>query len=188
MTERLGVAPGGHGVHPLMGTHNALWSLGDCYLEVIAVDPDAEAQRRRWFGLDDPEVRCTLDQGPRLHHWVARVADLDAARGSTSLPLGPAVRVTRAGLHWDLTVRDDGALVEGGRAPTLIAWPASVRTPERTLPDSGARLTRIEIGAPSDALRGLVGGMERVCLRDAPRFAVTLRRSDGREVEIAQRL
>ena len=35
----LGVAAAGGGRHETMGTHNALWGLGESYLEVIAVDP-----------------------------------------------------------------------------------------------------------------------------------------------------
>ena len=183
MTERLGVAPGGAGVHPLMGTHNALWSLGTCYLEVIAVDPDAVAQRRRWFGLDGPEVRESLAAGPRLLTWVARVDDLDAALMATPLPLGEAVEVTRTGLRWRLSVRPDGALVEEGRAPVLIEWPRDVVTPERSLPDSGLRLDSLRVGGASKALAALIGGMERVTCTGGDGLAATLRRPDGQRVD-----
>jgi catechol 2,3-dioxygenase-like lactoylglutathione lyase family enzyme len=162
MERTLGVAPGGAGVHPLMGTHNALWSLGGCYLEVIAVDPTAEVTRPRWFGLDDPQVRASLQQGPRLLTWVARVDDLTHALGATALPLGEGVRVTRTGLHWDLSVRPDGALVEQGRAPTLIEWPADVTTPERSLPDSGITLERLTIAGASLDVQTLVREIEAV--------------------------
>ena len=58
---RLGVAVAGGGRHASMGTHNALWGLGDCYLEVIAVDPQgARPDRPRWFGFDDREVAARL--------------------------------------------------------------------------------------------------------------------------------
>ena len=41
-----GVVPGPGGVHPLMGTHNRLLSIGteafpNAYLEIIAIDPEA---------------------------------------------------------------------------------------------------------------------------------------------------
>ena len=58
----LGVKPSGGGKHPLMGTHNRVMAISsesfpDCYLEVIAIDPDAPAPGwPRWFGLDEPEV------------------------------------------------------------------------------------------------------------------------------------
>ena len=52
--ERLGtgLAPGG--VHPHMGTHNRLLSLGpDAYLEAIAINTDVPPPvHARWFGMD----------------------------------------------------------------------------------------------------------------------------------------
>jgi glyoxalase-like protein len=41
--------------HAYMGTHNHLLQLGDMvYLEIVALDPEADApSRRRWFGLDE---------------------------------------------------------------------------------------------------------------------------------------
>jgi Glyoxalase-like domain len=41
--------------HAYTGTYNHLLQLGDTvYLEIVALDPDADAPgRRRWFGLDD---------------------------------------------------------------------------------------------------------------------------------------
>lgn len=44
--ERLGVVMQPGGKHPRMGTHNLLLRLGDCYLEVIAPNPDAPAPTR----------------------------------------------------------------------------------------------------------------------------------------------
>ena len=42
---KLGVPPAGGGHHAAMGTHNALWGMGACYLEVIAVDPASMSSR-----------------------------------------------------------------------------------------------------------------------------------------------
>ena len=41
--------------HAYMGTYNHLLQLGDTvYLEIVALDPEAEGPARpRWFGLDD---------------------------------------------------------------------------------------------------------------------------------------
>ena len=78
VADLLGVSPVAGGTHPNMGTHNVLLSLGgSVYLEVIAVDPEAEPpDRPRWFSLDNPKVRQALEQGPQLLTWVARTPDI----------------------------------------------------------------------------------------------------------------
>ena len=76
----LGVPMAGGGQHGAMGTHNRLLSLGDLYLEVIAVDPDAPAPGRpRWFDLD------RFSGPPRLTNWIVATDRLDA-----DLAKGPA--------------------------------------------------------------------------------------------------
>ncbi|HNK19693.1 MAG TPA: VOC family protein, partial [Piscinibacter sp.] len=100
-----GVAPGPGGKHALMGTHNRLLSLAceafpRCYLEIIAIDPDAPAPaRRRWFDLDDAAMQAALTAGPRLIHWVARCDDLAAecaARAATGIDAGEILAAERA--------------------------------------------------------------------------------------------
>src|SRR4051812_37960102 len=79
--ERLGVRPLPGGAHALMGTHNALLSLGPgMFLEVLAIDPAAPRPARpRWFSLDTPGMQALLARGPALIHWVDRVPDIEAA-------------------------------------------------------------------------------------------------------------
>src|SRR5262245_35471964 len=80
--EVLGITPMPGGRHPLMGTHNRLFSLAspECpraYAEIIAIDPEAPPPgRARWFDLDRPEVQARLQQSPALLHWAARADDL----------------------------------------------------------------------------------------------------------------
>ncbi|MEL6427063.1 MAG: VOC family protein [Pseudomonadota bacterium] len=145
MTERLGCPPAVHGRHALMSTHNALWRLDGCYLEVITVDPDApDPGRKRWYGLDDPHVRERLVRGPALLTWVVSVDWIDP---STEADHGPAIRVTRDALSWQLTVPEDGKLRAGGALPTLIAWDPDSPSPATTLPESGLRLDRLVLGS-----------------------------------------
>lgn len=137
VAERLGVAPAPGGRHADFGTHNALLGLGDCYLEVIAIDPDAPAPARpRWFGLDTLD----LTAGPRLIHWVA--ADPDVAASETE-------EFSRGENHWRLTVPEDGSLPGGGVEPSRIRW--LTPPPATSLPDRGLRLERLTLRAPDAA-------------------------------------
>jgi hypothetical protein len=161
-----------------MGTHNRLLKIAtpafeEAYLEIIAVDPAAAPpQRVRWFGLDEPERRASLAQGPRLIHVVARSPQLDMHRfGLIQIGLQPgepvkAGRDTPQGpLAWQILVRDDGQLLCGGALPTLIQWDG--RHPTQAMPDSGVTLSALTLrGVPSrarDVLR-----LQGVAVEEAP--------------------
>ncbi|MEF8833218.1 MAG: VOC family protein [Halofilum sp. (in: g-proteobacteria)] len=149
------------GRHPGLGTHNALLGLGhDRYIEVIAVDPRAQAPTMpRWFGLDDPAVRAALRERPRLLTWVARCGDLDEAVAACVHDAGQPRPMQRDDLHWRIAFPADGALIEGGLVPPLIEWGSGVRHPARRLPDAGLRL---------HALHGVHPDPNRVRKRLAP--------------------
>jgi Glyoxalase-like domain len=142
--NKLGITPGPGGEHPLMGTHNRLFSIASpafpvAYLEIIAIHSGApksnssrSASARRWFDLDDPELQAQLTKsGPRLVHFVAGTAHADAgvrALARLGLDRGevlPASRPTPQGLlSWKITVRPDGQRLFYGALPTLIEWGA----------------------------------------------------------------
>lgn len=159
----LGIAPGPGGQHPLMGTHNRLLALGGagferCYLEIIAIDPQAAAPARpRWFGLDDALLREATRREPRFVHAVARTTNVEMLRwGLVNCRLDPgtplaAHRDTPAGrLSWRITVRDDGRLECGGALPTLIEWQGP--HPCDAMPASPVALTAMSLrGIPSAA-------------------------------------
>lgn len=149
--SRLGARPGPGGRHDLMGTHNLLLGLGpDTYLEVIAIDPDAPAPgRRRWFGLDDRRG------GPRLSHWVMRVADLDAALKRAPAGSGEPVALARGPYRWRFAVTSDGRLPFDDIHPALIEWQGD-RHPARDLPDSGARLAGLTLAHPRAGALGAI--------------------------------
>jgi len=168
--DKLGVAlePGGR--HPRFGTHNRLLDVSSprhprCYLEILAVDPDAQAPTRpRWFGLDDPALRRELARGPRLVQWAARVPpgqDVDAIaaewRAAAADPgeVTAAERMTPGGmLRWRLSVRGDGVRPFGGALPALIAW-GDVH-PSESLPARGVSLASLAVrGLPSVVLAAL---------------------------------
>ncbi len=144
----LAVAFAGGGKHAAMGTHNRLLGLGDLYLEVIAVDPAADAPARpRWFDLD-------RFAGPtRLTNWVARCDDLEAALAMCPPGIGRPVQFERGPYRWRMAVPDDGQLPFDGCFPALIQWQGPAH-PVQVLPQTGLHLGRFDIVHPqADALR-----------------------------------
>ena len=170
--KTLGITPGPGGEHPLMGTHNRLFSIASAtfplvYLEIIAIHSGApksnssrSASARRWFDLDDPELQGQLGKsGPRLVHFVARTAQAEAgvrALARLGLDRGevlPASRPTAQGLlSWKITVRQDGQRLFYGALPTLIEWGAV--HPAQGMPASGVVLQSLAASHPrAEALR-----------------------------------
>jgi hypothetical protein len=156
----LGITPGPGGKHPLMSTHNRLFSIGSeafpqSFFEIIAIDPDAPPPgRARWFGLDDVD----LSNGPRLIAFVARTDSLDAALAAladTGIDGGRALAASRdtpsGPLRWRIAVRDDGTVLCGGAMPTLIEW-GKQRHPAASMPPSGVVLRSLVLrGVPRSA-------------------------------------
>ena len=169
----LGVTPGPGGKHALMGTHNRLLNISSpafpaCYLEIIALDPQATSQRapglRRWFDMDDRLLGEQVAQhGPQLIAWVARGTDMQAAArrlANAGLDCGALVQASRPGptglLEWRISVRDDGQRLLGGALPTLIEWGAAGNPaplhPTDAMPASGVQLQGLELSHPESAL------------------------------------
>ncbi len=144
----LGLPLAGGGQHPYMATHNRLLSLGDIYLEIIAIDPAVPAPSwPRWFDLDH------FTGPPRLTNWVARTDDLTAALAAAPPGTGTPVALSRGNFRWQMAVPADGKLPFDGAFPALILW-TPPHHPTQTLPEAHARLTRLEIAHPqADALR-----------------------------------
>lgn len=159
---RLGRPLGPGGQHDRMGTHNRLAGLGDCYLEAIAVDPDAAApDRPRWYALDGREGP------PALDHWAVAVDDLDAALAAMP-QAGEALDFARGEFRWRMAVPPDGVLPHQHLFPALIEWEAG----PPTFPDEGMRLTRLTIFSyHADALRTAVANVvsdDRIAFAEGP--------------------
>ncbi len=184
MTAALGAPSAGGGKHAAMSTHNALWRVGNAYLEVIAVDPGApDPGRVRWFSLDDPATRAALDTGTcRLLTWVASTRDIAASRAACAHDPGPVLAFSRDDLDWHLTVPEDGRLTGGGTVPHLIEWPDPGRSPGRTLPEQGLDIADFSASVTA-ATRDFLSRMGAArCLRIAPgsdRLTLSIRRRDG---------
>jgi hypothetical protein len=165
--ECLGVSPQMGGRHPQMGTHNLLLRLGaDCFLEIIAVNPNAApgSYQRRWFGLDDQDRLLEHWQaGRRLRGMVARSDQLTATAGLAPDILGTPMRITRGERAWDFAVRADGRLPMDGAVPHLMDWGAQgPAAPD--MPDLGCKLAGLVLETPAPtAIQGIYDriGFER---------------------------
>lgn len=175
--ERAGAAPEPGGRHLGFGTHNALLRLGgDVYLEVLAPDPAAPAPPEGLlFGLDRPETRRLLEDGPRLLHWVVRtraladdLARLAAAAGAAPAALGAPTPMQRGALRWTLAIPADRGRPPAG-LPSLIDW-GDAPHPCARLPDRGVALARLTVAAPAPTVAALadLARDARVALAAAP--------------------
>ena len=155
----LGVPAAGGGRHEAMGTHNALWGLGESYLEVIAADPEGKRpERPRWFGFDDAAVQARLGQGPCLLTWAVSTSDLGAIRAPVLCH--PPEDFARDDLRWQVVLPESAALPLDGAWPLTIRWTHGLH-PAKRLPDQGLRLERLEIaGADAAAARAALGAVE----------------------------
>ena len=151
--ETLGVEAVGGGKHDGLATHNTLIKLdGKRYLEIIAIDPDADVPNvPRWFGLDTLEVREHIKHGPRLVAWVARCKGaLNAIEqlAATHTYSANVVRsASRADFRWRFAFTPNGERIAGGTLPHLIQWDCHTHPSER-LPESAVSLTALMLGAP----------------------------------------
>lgn len=169
------------GVHPAMGTHNRLASLGpDEYLEVIAIDPDAPApDQPRWFGLSD------FTGPPRGAAWIARTDDLDAAVAAAPPGMGALWSLSRDDLAWRITVPETGYTPFGGLFPALIQWEGRAH-PAPNLTDTGLRLLELCLTSPdaaalSAALTPMINDPRlRIVPGPAPAMTVTLATPSGK--------
>ena len=139
----LKVAPLAAGQHPHFSTHNHLWGMGAaCYLESIAVDPQAPSLAYpRWFGLD------RFSGPPRIASWILATDDIQESLTRLGPEFGTPVRLERDIYTWDISVSDTGDLPFGGYGPALIEWQPPAR-PCQNLPDSGCRLISLQIQHP----------------------------------------
>ena len=146
--------------------------------------------------MDDAELQKAVAVEPRLVHFVAQTADIQAAKSALKLQgidRGTAVeasRHTRKGrLEWKITVRDDGQRLFNGTLPSLIQWGKNTDAeplrlhPRNTLPRSGVSLQSVAVTSPSaDKLQAAYTaiGLSGVTVSEGePNLSVTLRTPKG---------
>jgi hypothetical protein len=205
----LGITPGPGGEHPLMGTHNRLFSVADAafpraYFEIIAIQPGVTptrpAGKQRWFDMDDPLLQAQVARsGPQLIHFVASVPGVLtavkalAAQGLDRGAVVQASRQTATGLlSWRITVRDDGQRLFYGALPTLIQWgeagddPARAAHPLDAMPASGVTLEALQASHPRPeklrAAHAAIGLAGVQVTQGTPNLIATLQTPRGRVV------
>jgi len=139
--------------HAYMGTYNHLLQLGDgTYLEIVALDPEADAPtRRRWFGLNDQaNVRFDWEQGRRLRSWVARTNAIDALLATYGNILGEKLALPLLSSSFDFAIPNDGSLPLDGAAPSIIDRRGKLRA-MNMIADLGARLVSFTLEHPDTA-------------------------------------
>lgn len=127
-----------------MGTHNLLLRLGkDLFLEVIAAKPNSQAQRPRWFGLD----QLSRTAPAKLRTWVARTTNIHLTLQQAAEPLGEIEALSRGNLNWLMGIPKDGYIALAGAAPALIEWQDTLH-PAQNLIDHGVSLLKLKILHP----------------------------------------
>ncbi|MCP4390253.1 MAG: VOC family protein [Gammaproteobacteria bacterium] len=146
LRNTLGVDVPKGGFHKTMGTYNHVMQLAnDAYLEVIAVDPKAQAPRNpRWFGLDDVLMRASLRRKPRLIAWVMNTTDIHQQVTVAGFDIGTPTALSRDNLKWEIALTDDGRLLGGGMLPYCIQWHSSPH-PSQGMADLGCILHALTI-------------------------------------------
>lgn len=103
LEAQLGVRPSVGGQHPVLGTRNALLSLGPrMYLEIVGPDPQQPSpDGPRWFRID------TLTE-PTLVTWCAAATELES------------LRARAAGWRAPRLAGDESVCGSGARARALL--------------------------------------------------------------------
>ncbi|MBL8672057.1 MAG: VOC family protein [Alphaproteobacteria bacterium] len=178
----LGIRPKPGGVHPGLGTRNALLAFGqDTYLEVIAPDPAQDIRE----GV--PQMLRDL-RDPGLITWCARgavLAELPAKLAGLPVTCSGVIAMARqrpdgGTLRWQVLRLSDHGL--GAVVPFFIDWMDSPH-PARALPDAG-RLASVSVTHPEpqrvDALYAAVGLKERVARAAPPSLTAEVETPKGR--------
>ncbi|MCK0110940.1 VOC family protein [Ornithinimicrobium sp. F0845] len=180
---QLGVRAQPGGAHPGLGTRNALIGLGgQCYLELVAPDPDqpdpAGGRPFRVDGLSGPTVTGWALRVTDIAEWVAQARESGTDPGDPR-PMSRA-RPDGTELAWQLTPPDTDL---DGTVPFLIDW-GSAPHPSTGLP--AVKLVSMRARHPDAArLRSALESLRaprgpiQVRVGDPVRLSVVIATDDG---------
>jgi Glyoxalase-like domain len=139
--DSLGLELKNGGQHLKQGTHNKVLRLNDdCYLEVIAPDPNSTITPP-WFGLGNKDMLESLKERPRLITWVAQTDDLETLVHLNNYPVNIQA-AQRDRFRWRFSFPKDGNLIGDGLLPYLIGWESE--HPVKHLPSTAYSLLSLE--------------------------------------------
>jgi hypothetical protein len=176
LSSRHGLISYEGGRHTGLGTGNRIVPLGDCYLEIIGVVDEAEAETNafgRWLATQ-------VAAGPRLVGWCLATDDIDRVAARIDVAAVPMRRVLPDGriLSWRLAGLEV-AMAEPP-LPFFISWEVEAEMhPGRTgiAHERGrVRLTGVEVGGDESRLGEWIAG-ERLpvtVVDDAPEVRAAL--------------
>jgi hypothetical protein len=180
--DSLGLELKNSGQHLKQGTHNKILRLNDdCYLEVIAPDPNSTITPP-WFGLGNKDMLESLKERPRLITWVAQTDDLETLVHINNYPV-KVQAAQRDHFRWYFSFPKDGNLIGEGLLPYLIQWESE--HPVNTLPTTGCSLLSLSGFHPDPDLINSqlkilgLGQILQVRYGDMPRLSATLQTPTG---------
>ena len=176
--ETFGVEPAYGGEHLGLGTRNALLSLGDTYLEIIAPDPAQPLEGNLGATLAGLERGGMVTWA--LEGDLGRVAKTLEERSVAARGPVRTQRQTQTGdlLVWDLLFPSGSK--HGARMPFFIDW-LECPNPKDTNPAGGA-LRSVEISTPEAAdLQELLAvlGLEQSISEGEPALQATIETARG---------
>ena len=159
LSEKMGAAPGSGGRHPGQGTVNALLGLSqDCYLEVIAPDPDQSKPRglaQALEALSEPKLLTFAVRCAGFSHLVALLdrCGFDYTRQTMS-------RETPSGgdLSWELLfVQGHGF---GQLMPFFIDWQDSAHPCTELVPVGHSKRLSVQVDQDVERYRTFISRLD----------------------------
>jgi hypothetical protein len=127
--EKAGIAPVIAGKHPLLGTHNAVLSLGNLqYLEFIALDPEAPKMERKLPSWCAALIHLSR---PKIMTWVVQTDTIEKTVNELNalgnFHIDPPQTITRekpdgTKISFNIAFKKEPPPPDDGLIPFLINW------------------------------------------------------------------
>ena len=122
VSNKLGAPIVGGGQHLDMGTHNKLIKIGeDCYLEIIAADPNNPNQYKAWMAVNQIENPTITRYALSTDSIADDIKHLTPFYG-TEMPIHQGSRLKKDGstLSWTMSLPSNSSVIDD--CPFLLDW------------------------------------------------------------------